>query len=73
MPYASDKQRRFMYAKHPEIAKRYEKEGKSNVEYRKKPAKKAAAAASKAVKQGDFKGKAAEAAKKAVAKRRGKK
>ncbi len=31
MPYASDKQRKFMYAKHPEIAKRYEKEGKAYV------------------------------------------
>lgn len=40
MPYASDKQRKFMYAKHPEIAKRFEKEGKANVV--KKAAKKAA-------------------------------
>lgn len=31
IPYESDKQRKFMYAKHPEIAKRYEKEGKANV------------------------------------------
>lgn len=31
MPYASEKQRRFMYAKHPEIAKRYEKEGKNHI------------------------------------------
>lgn len=40
MPYASDKQRKFMYAKHPEIAKRFEKEGKAGVV--KKAAKKAA-------------------------------
>lgn len=26
MPYASDKQRRFMHAKHPEIAKRWDAE-----------------------------------------------
>jgi hypothetical protein len=26
MPYKSDKQRRFMHAKHPEIAKRWDKE-----------------------------------------------
>ena len=26
MPFASDKQRAFMYAKHPEIAKRWRKE-----------------------------------------------
>jgi hypothetical protein len=31
MPYESEKQRKFMYAKHPEIAKRYEKEGKNKV------------------------------------------
>lgn len=31
MPYASDKQRRFMYSQHPEIAKKYEKEGKNKV------------------------------------------
>lgn len=36
MPYASDKQRKFMYAKHPEIAKRYEKEGKNKVVAKKK-------------------------------------
>lgn len=40
MPYASDKQRKFMYAKHPEIAARYEKEGKNKVV--KKAVKKAA-------------------------------
>lgn len=26
MPYASNKQRKFMHAKHPEIAKRWDKE-----------------------------------------------
>jgi hypothetical protein len=26
MPYASDKQRRYMHAKHPKIAKRWDKE-----------------------------------------------
>lgn len=26
MPYKSDKQRKFMHAKHPEIAKRWDKE-----------------------------------------------
>lgn len=31
MPYASDKQRKFMYSQHPEIAARYEKEGKNKV------------------------------------------
>lgn len=31
MPYESEKQRRFMYAKHPEIAARYAKEGKNKV------------------------------------------
>lgn len=30
MPYQSEKQRRFMYAKHPDIAKKWEHEG-SNV------------------------------------------
>lgn len=40
MPYASDKQRRFMYSQKPEIAKKFEKEGKSGVV--KKAAKKAA-------------------------------
>lgn len=40
MPYASDRQRKFMYAKHPDIAKKFEKEGKANVV--KKAAKKAA-------------------------------
>ncbi len=40
MPYASDKQRKFMYSQKPEIAKKFEKEGKANVV--KKAAKKAA-------------------------------
>ncbi len=31
MPYESDKQRRFMYAKHPDIAKKREAEGKAYV------------------------------------------
>lgn len=31
MPYESDKQRRYMYSQHPEIAKKYEKEGKNKV------------------------------------------
>lgn len=29
MPFKSDKQRRFMYAEHPEIAKRWSKEEKA--------------------------------------------
>ena len=35
MPYASDKQRKFMHAKHPKIAARWDKEAKA------KPKKKA--------------------------------
>jgi hypothetical protein len=31
MPYSSEKQRRFMYAKHPNIAKKWAKEGKNYV------------------------------------------
>lgn len=31
MPYASEKQRKFMYAKHPEIAERWDKEGKNYI------------------------------------------
>lgn len=31
MPFESEKQRRFMYAKHPAIAKRWEAEGKGYV------------------------------------------
>ncbi len=51
MPYASDKQRRFMYAKHPDIAKRYEEEGKNKVVPKKAAAKKAAASKKKAGKK----------------------
>lgn len=29
MPYKSDKQRKFMHAKHPEIAKKWDKEEKA--------------------------------------------
>lgn len=32
MPYASEKQRRYMYANHPQIAKRWDKEGKNYIE-----------------------------------------
>jgi hypothetical protein len=35
MPYFSEKQRRFMYAKHPEIAERWDKEGKNYVKKKK--------------------------------------
>lgn len=31
MPFKSEKQRRFMHSQHPDIAKRWEKEGRSNV------------------------------------------
>ena len=31
MPYKSDKQRKFMHAKHPEIAKRWDKEAGGKV------------------------------------------
>lgn len=31
MPYKSEKQRKFMYSQHPEIAKRFEKEGKNYI------------------------------------------
>lgn len=31
MPYASEKQRKFMYSQHPAIAKRWEKEGKNHI------------------------------------------
>ena len=31
MPFKSEAQRKYMYAKHPEIAKRWQKEGKGNV------------------------------------------
>ena len=32
MPYSSAKQRRFMWAKHPEIAKKWQAEGHGNVD-----------------------------------------
>ena len=35
MPYKSEKQRRFMYAKHPDIAARWDKEGKNKIVKRK--------------------------------------
>ena len=35
MPYKSDKQRKFMHAKHPEIAKRWDKEAKPTPKQRK--------------------------------------
>ncbi len=41
MPYKSDKQRRYMHAKHPEIAARWDKETGGKVAA--KPAKKSAA------------------------------
>jgi hypothetical protein len=40
VPYESDKQRRFMYAKHPDIAKKREAEGKAYVKGKKKAAPK---------------------------------
>lgn len=68
MPFKSDKQRRYMYAKHPEIASRWQKEGKGNVAgYGKttsSPKVKMAAAKSKAKK--------IVAAKKVATKKRGK-
>ena len=30
-PYVSEKQRKFMYSQHPEIAKRWDKEGKNYI------------------------------------------
>lgn len=42
MPYSSDKQRRYMHAKHPEIAARWDKETGGKVIKRKAAAKKAA-------------------------------
>lgn len=40
MPYKSDKQRRFMHAKHPEIAKRWDKEERKARGLKKKVSKK---------------------------------
>jgi hypothetical protein len=37
MPYKSDKQRKFMHAKHPEIAKRWDKEEKPKPPAKSKP------------------------------------
>ena len=39
VPYESDKQRRYMHAKHPEIAKNYDKEGKGYVKKKAAPKK----------------------------------
>lgn len=39
MPFRSEKQRKFMFLKHPEIAKRWAKEGKANVVESKKKKK----------------------------------
>lgn len=41
MPYKSDKQRKFMHAQHPEIAKRWDKETGGKVEKKSPPKKKA--------------------------------
>jgi hypothetical protein len=40
MPFKSQKQRRFMHAKHPTIAKRWEREAKSGKKTKKTRAKK---------------------------------
>ena len=64
MPYKSDKQRRYMHAKHPEIAKRWDKEMKNPV-----VGKAAKAAAKKAVAKNLAKKSAVSAAKKAVARK----
>jgi hypothetical protein len=37
MPYASDKQRKFMHAKHPDIAKRWDKEASGKKQAQSKP------------------------------------
>lgn len=34
MPYASEKQRRYMYSQHPDIAKRWDSEGKNHIQKR---------------------------------------
>jgi hypothetical protein len=36
MPYVSEKQRKFMYSQHPEIAARWDAEGKNYIEKKKK-------------------------------------
>jgi len=40
MPYVSEKQRRYMWSQHPEIAERWSKEGKGYVKGKKKKSKK---------------------------------
>ena len=40
MPFKSEKQRKYMWAKHPDIAKRWEDEGKGYVERKKHEKKK---------------------------------
>lgn len=40
-PYVSERQRKFMYAKHPEIAKKWDKEGKGYVAHTKTYSKEA--------------------------------
>jgi hypothetical protein len=47
MPFKSEKQRKFMYAQHPEIAERWTKEAKA----KKKPAVKKSKVAKKVVKR----------------------
>jgi len=42
MPYASEKQRRFMYSQHPDIAKRWDKEGENRVVGKRKKTKRRA-------------------------------
>ena len=39
MPFKSTKQRAFMYSQHPEIARKWAKEGKGYVKRKKKPSK----------------------------------
>lgn len=71
MPFKSEKQRKYMYAKHPEIAERWSKEGKGSVAGYDKSAKKTSSPKAKmAAAKGKAKGMVA--AKKAVAKKRGK-
>lgn len=36
MPYASEKQRRFMYSQHPDIAKKWDAEGENRIEPKQK-------------------------------------
>ena len=39
MPFRSENQKRYLWAKHPDIAKRWSKEGKGYVKGKKKPSK----------------------------------